>query len=363
MIYVRPCAESPPLLVVILATLLVGWVWLLPFDFRRLAQEAGASALYVFNFLLWHEAGYFDIAASTKPLLHLCKRRTDLAILGILLASFLVNLLTVQGDQTAAFYSPLSRLWELAAGGLLAQLERDSIGRQVQAGRRAAAPSWSTSCLPVAGLLLIFGAALHYTSSSNFPGYLAAVPVLGAVLIVGAGERAWLNRTVLASAPMVYVGKLSYSLYLWHWPVLVLATLLYADKHFRYLRVACLALSALLAWGTYHGVERPSRRIAVNPDSAWRFVAFGSGASLSIAAFAWATSAGLLARPGDAKLITQDYPRSENGCTFPGLSALGPRLAVFAPCEIHRFPGRSVVVLVGDSHANARFRVGIAVHP
>ena len=341
----------PPLLVVILATLLVGWVWLLPFDFRVLSKEAAASALYVFNFLLWHESGYFDVASGTKPLLHLwslaveeqfylvwpaflllaywCKRRTDLAILGILLVSFLVNLLTVQGDQTAAFYSPLSRLWELAAGGLLVQLacRRSRSTRQCEARCHAVFP---THCRSIAGLVLILGAALLYTSRSQFPGYLAAVPVLGAVLIVAGGERAWLNRAVLARGPMVHVGKLSYSLYLWHWPVLVLATLLYTDQHFRYLPGACLVLSILLAWGTYYWVERPIRRLAVNPTSAWRFLALGIGASLTIAAFAWLTSAGILARPADAGLITKDYQRPENGCTFAGLSA--PE-AASGPCS------------------------------
>jgi peptidoglycan/LPS O-acetylase OafA/YrhL len=366
----------PALLVVIVTSLLVGWVWLLPFDFRVLCKEAGASALYVFNFLLWHESGYFDISASTKPLLHLwslaveeqfylvwptflllahwCRRRTDLGIVGILLASFLVNLITVQSDQAAAFYSPLSRLWELAAGGLLVQLERHRRGAQLDAPPGATA-ALSGNCLPVAGLLLILSAATLYNSRSIFPGYLAAVPVLGAVLVVAGGEAGWLNRTFLASRPMVHVGKLSYSLYLWHWPVLVLATLLYANAPFRFLNGACLAISCLLAWATYYGCERPIRRIAVSSGNAWKFVAVGIGASVTVAVFAFLTSSGMLARASDAPLITRPYQRPENGCTFPGLSAVQPHLEVFAPCEVTRFPGRPVVVLVGDSHANALY--------
>jgi peptidoglycan/LPS O-acetylase OafA/YrhL len=358
----------PALLVVLVTSLLVGWLWLLPHDFRVLAQEAGAGALYVFNFLLWHQSGYFDVSATTKPLLHLwslaveeqfyllwpaflllanrCRRRTDLGILAIFIASFLINLITVHNDQVAAFYSPLSRLWELAAGGLLAQLERT---------RRSGTMSWWQSCLPIAGLLLILGAATLYDSSSEFPGYRAAVPVLGAVLIVAGGAGAWLNRGLFAGQPMVLVGKLSYSLYLWHWPVLVLATLLVANEHFRYLNGVCLAISGLLAWATYFWCEQPIRRIPVNSGNAWKFVTAGVGASVAIAACAFLMSSGTLVRASDAMLITREYQRPENGCTFPGLDAREANTAIFAPCEVIRFPGRPIVVLVGDSHARALY--------
>jgi peptidoglycan/LPS O-acetylase OafA/YrhL len=368
----------PPVLVVIVASFFVGWAWLLPYDFRALSEEACASALYVFNFLLWHQSGYFDASASTKPLLHLWslaveeqfylvwpaflllanrwKRRTDLGIVAILLGSFLINLVTIQDDQAAAFYSPLSRLWELASGGLLVQYERLRNGARVQAGEDVAKSSWSTSHLPIVGLLLILGAAALYNRDSNFPGYLAAIPVLGAVLIVAGGAGAWLNRALLACRPMVYVGKLSYSLYLWHWPVLVLATLLYADEHFRYLNVTCLALSGLLACGTYYCCERPIRQIPVNAGNAWKFLLAGIGSSATIAVFTFVMSAGMLARATDSMLITKEYKRPDNGCYFKGWMAHEPNPAIFAPCEVIRFPGRPVVVLVGDSHAYSLYQ-------
>jgi peptidoglycan/LPS O-acetylase OafA/YrhL len=358
----------PALLIVLVTSLLVGWLWLLPHDLRVTAQEAGASALYVFNFVLWHQFGYFDISASTKPLLHLwslaveeqfylvwpaflllanrLRRRADLGILAVLVASFLVNLITVQNDQVAAFYSPLSRLWELAAGALLAQLQRSRTG---------ARPSRWQNCLPIVGLLMILGAATLYDSNTEFPGFRAAVPVFGAVLIVAGGARAWLNRDLFARRPMVVIGKLSYSVYLWHWPVLVVASLLFASEHFRYLNIACLAISGLLAWGTYCWCERPIRRIPVGPGNAWKFVAVGIGSSVTLATSAFLMSSGTLARESDSMLITREYQRSEHGCTFPGLDAHGANTAIFAPCEVVRFPGRPIVVLVGDSHAAALF--------
>jgi peptidoglycan/LPS O-acetylase OafA/YrhL len=368
----------PPVLVVIVASFIVGWAWLLPHDFRALSEEACASALYVFNFLLWHQSGYFDGSASTKPLLHLWslaveeqfylvwpaflllanrwKRRTDLGIVAILLASFVINLVTIQEDQAAAFYSPLSRLWELASGGLLVQYERIRNEGRLQADCEVAKASRSTIHLPIVGLLLILGAAVLYNRDSNFPGYLAAVPVLGSILIVAGGAGAWPNQALLASRPMVYVGKLSYSLYLWHWPVLVLATLLYAEKQFRYLNGACLALSGLLAWGTYHWCERPIRRIPVNAANARKFLFAGIGSSVTVAAITFVMSSGMLARATDSMLITKEYKRPENGCYIKGWIAHEPDTALFAPCEVIRFPGQPVVVLVGDSHAYSLYQ-------
>jgi len=367
----------PPLLVVILTTFFVGWVWLLPYDFRALSEETCASALYVFNFLLWHQSGYFDASASTKPLLHLWslaveeqfylvwpaflllanrwKHRTDLGIVAILLASFLINLVTIQDDHAAAFYSPLSRLWELASGGLLAQSERLRYGAWLRGGREVAKASWPTSYFPIAGLLLILGSAALYNASSNFPGYLAAVPVLGAVLIVAGGTRPWLNRAFFACRPMVYVGKLSYSLYLWHWPVLVVATLLYGDEHFRYLNVACLALSGLLASGTYYYCERPIRQIPVNIGNAWKFLLAGIGSSVTVAAIALLMLSGILIRTTDSKLITEEYKRPKNGCYADGATHK-TNTAAFVPCEVISFPGRPIVFLVGDSHSWALYQ-------
>jgi peptidoglycan/LPS O-acetylase OafA/YrhL len=368
----------PPLLVVIVACFFVGWTWLLPYDFRALSEEACASALYVFNFLLWHQSGYFDAAANTKPLLHLWslaveeqfylawpaflllvnrwKRRTDLGIVAILLASFLINLVTIQDDQAAAFYSPLSRLWELAAGGLLAQFEGFRNGVRLQADRDVAKASWPTSYFPNVGLLLILGAAALYNSGSKFPGYLAAVPVLGAVLILAGGAGAWLNRAVLAYRPVVYVGKLSYSLYLWHWPVLVLTTLLYADQHPKYLNGACLGLSGLLAWGTYICCEQPIRQIPVNAHNTWKFLLAGVGTSVTVAAFAFLMASGILTRTADSKLLAEDYERPKNGCFADGRNGHKIDTAVFAPCEVIRFTGRPVVFLVGDSHSYSLYQ-------
>jgi peptidoglycan/LPS O-acetylase OafA/YrhL len=362
----------PPVMLVIAATLLCGSVCLLPSDFRELSKEAWASAVYGINFLLWHDSGYFDASATTKPLLHLwslaveeqfylvwpafllaanwCRRRTDLGIIAILIVSLLVCVITTPNDQAAGFYSPISRLWELAAGGLLIHFER----HRAHAHPQRTKPAWLRNGLAIVGLVLILGAALLYTSASIFPGYLAVVPVLGAVLILAGGTQAWLNRVVLACPPMVHVGKRSYSVYLWHWPVLVLGDLIFGDGHFSYLKEVCLALSCVLAWGAYSWFESPIRRLPVNAANAWKFLASGVGASVAVASVGFLIASGTLSRASDARLITREYHRAEEGCTFDG-PGVRPNTAIFAPCEVVKFPGRPVVVLVGDSHARALY--------
>lgn len=366
----------PPLLAVLGTTLFVGWVCLRPFDLRELSQEARASAVYLANFLFWQESGYFDVAATTKPLLHLwslgveeqfyllwpallllanwCRRRTDLGIVAILVASFLANLVLIQNDPAGAFYSPLSRLWELAAGGLLVELEWRCHGPIIEVRRLIIKPEALRTLLSSVGLLLILGAAILYSNELSFPGYFALIPVVGSALVVAAGTESWLNRSILACGPMTRIGKCSYSLYLWHWPVLVLAGLVLGDLHIKYLREACLATSVLLAWGTYCWLEAPIRRIPVRKGNAWRFLTVGIGASAAFASVGFLILSGTLARAADARLITKHYFMPEIGCTFTG-PAPRPNTAVFAPCERIRYPGHPTVVLAGDSHAKALY--------
>jgi peptidoglycan/LPS O-acetylase OafA/YrhL len=357
----------PPLSVVLIASFLVGWLFLLPYDLRVLARETLASALYVINFLLWHEAGYFDVTAMSKPLLHLwslaveeqfyllwpallllghwCRRRTQLVIVAVLIASFLINIVTVQSDPPAAFYSPLSRIWELAAGGLLAQLQMTRASPLVRGPRGG----------PLLGLALILGAAGLYRDSAHFPGLRALAPVLGAGLILAGGPEAALNRRILACRPMVYLGRVSYSLYLWHWVVLVLAGLIFWQQHGWPFRGACLLISCALTVASFHLWEQPIRAIAVNRDNTWKFLSLAVGSAGGIAAVAFLVLSGTFARASDVKLISRAYQGADQSCLFAGLDAVAARTVAFAPCEAVPFARRPIVMIVGDSHADALY--------
>lgn len=285
----------PALILVLAASFVFGWFALLPDEYKQLGKHVAGGAGFLSNFVLWREAGYFDNAAETKPLLHLWslgieeqfyltwplmlwltrkRRLRQLAICVIVIAvSFAVNLIMVHRNPTADFYSPLSRFWELILGGLLAYLalhkptgvERiksriDAIFKKITF---SAAPKQKGSVLregsAALGVSLIGLGIFTISSESTFPGFWALLPTVGTYLILSAGTEAWLNRKVLSNRFLVWIGLISYPLYLWHWPLLSFARIWEAQLPSREVRVAFVFVSVLLAWLTYSLVEKPIR--------------------------------------------------------------------------------------------------------
>jgi len=265
----------PALVVVMAATFAFGWYVLLADEFRQLGKHVMASAGFVSNLVLWSEAGYFDTAAETKPLLHLWSlaveeqfyifwplllgfgwRRKGKSVLiwmsVAVAASFLLNVIAVHRHPDATFYSPLPRLWELAAGALLAyaglrrQPHRSAFRREIRS---------------IVGLVFIALGLVLIHRSKAFPGWWALLPVLGACLCLSAGPGAWLNRNLLASRVAVWFGLISYPLYLWHWPLLAYARVLEGGRDpTRTVRIAAVLASIALAWLTYRFFERKLRQ-------------------------------------------------------------------------------------------------------
>lgn len=264
----------PALLLVLTSTLLFGWFFLLTDEYRQLGKHVAGGAGFISNLLLWGEAGYFDASADTKPLLHLWslaveeqfyifwplilaatwKKHWNLLIIVILaFASFVINLFYVGENATAAFYSPLSRFWELMIGSMLAYvlLYKPQLVEKYKNIQSAAGFS-----LLAVGLVLI-------DHSRQFPGWWALLPTLGATLIISAGPTAFLNRHVLSSRLFVWFGLISYPLYLWHWPIFSFLHIVVSASPTRNNKLVAIALSILLAWLTYRLIEKPLRAPAV----------------------------------------------------------------------------------------------------
>ncbi|GAA4337720.1 hypothetical protein GCM10023165_15920 [Variovorax defluvii] len=267
----------PALLVVMAATFVFGWYVLLADEASQLGKHLLASAGFVVNLVLWGEAGYFDTAAEVKPLLHLWslaveeqfyifwpvllglawrfgggKGRTVLIWMWVVtILSFLLNVLGVHRYATATFYSPLPRMWELAAGALLAwgALRREPHRNVFRRELRS-----------IAGLAVVGLGLLLISRGKSFPGFWALLPVVGACLCISAGPGAWLNRHVLGSRPMVWVGLISYPLYLWHWPLLAYARILEGHEPSREIRIVAVIAAVVLAWLTYRFLELGLRR-------------------------------------------------------------------------------------------------------
>ncbi|WP_374580124.1 acyltransferase family protein [Pseudoduganella sp.] len=256
----------PALLVVMAATLVLGWLLMLPEELSQLGRHAAGGAGFVANFLFWHESGYFDNSAETKPFLHLWSlgveeqfyiawplllcllsrwRRAFVPVTLLLaLASFGYSVYAALHAPDAAFYSPASRFWELAVGGLLAWWHT------YHPPRTTPAPVWT-----LAAAIAIASAFRLIDKTSLFPGYWALLPVAGTTVLLAAGPAATLNASLFRLAPVTWLGRISYPLYLWHWPLLSFAHILQGGNVAEAVLWSALALSVLLAWLTCVVVE------------------------------------------------------------------------------------------------------------
>ena len=259
----------PALIVVLIASLALGWYWLLPSEMISLGKNAAASALFSANLMLLSEVGYFDIAARLKPLLHiwslgieeqfylawpiiLCaipRRWIATSIAAFILGSFALNLSLVSSHPAETFYLPFTRAWELLAGAILLQIPKPREG-------------FANELLSLAGFSMLLAAVFLFDRETVFPGWAAAVPVIAAALILMA-KGSWLNRVVVSNRVAVGIGLISYPLYLWHWPLLVFFELhkfIRPPTDIERLLIVCLSL--FLAWLTFRLVERPIRSSA-----------------------------------------------------------------------------------------------------
>jgi peptidoglycan/LPS O-acetylase OafA/YrhL len=261
----------PALLVVLAACLIAGWWLLAPGGYEDLGRDTAAAAVYLSNFVFWRESGYFAPAASARPLTHLWslaveeqfyvlypwlliatfrrKRATVMLLLGILAASFAVSVVILRVDPAQAFYLLPSRFWELLAGGLLAYAQFNATR---QPSQRLA------NFVSLCGLALLPLAFAGPRGGSDFPGWWALAPVAAGVLLVAGGPDAALNRLVLARRPLVFVGRISYPLYLWHFPLLSFARARYGTLSTG-ATFGVVALSFVLAYLTYRLLELPLR--------------------------------------------------------------------------------------------------------
>jgi peptidoglycan/LPS O-acetylase OafA/YrhL len=264
----------PALIVVLAASYLIGWVVLLPDGFSLLGKSVAAGVGFVSNLFQLTQAGYFAPNAAENPLVHLWSLGIEeqfyifwppvlLMLSGsgrrrfwmgaIAAASFGVSLMIFFGYKEWAFYSPISRAWELLAGGIVANWYVERPEREYRGFAQGA------NVLATIGLVAIVGAAIGLDRNSWFPGPYALLPVLGAVLII-VTPNSLVNRILLSNRPMVLIGLISYPLYLWHWPLLsYLAIIRNGVPNFVEIWAAVI-VAVVLSWLTFRFVEIPLRR-------------------------------------------------------------------------------------------------------
>lgn len=270
----------PALALVMACTLVAGWFWLVPQDFKRLGLHTLNGSTFTANFAFWREAGYFDAESHRKPLLHLWSLAIEeqfyivwpLAlflihrwrlhaarwIAGLLCISLLYSIWLLGESREAAFFNPASRFWELMVGALLASLSLDPpLGGSNARGlvrRIIGHQAWSIAGLVLLGLVLV-----KLSPERRFPGGWALAATLATFLLIASGPTNRVNLVLLGNRPMVWLGNISYPLYLWHWPLLSFAHIRHGGQPEPLQQVSWVALSVLLAWLTYLLIERPIR--------------------------------------------------------------------------------------------------------
>ncbi|RSC01657.1 acyltransferase [Rhizobium sophoriradicis] len=354
----------PALLVVVAVSSVLAFTLFMTDDLKLFGKSATSIAILRSNINFWREAGYFDVSASTKPLLHtwslsiegqfylifpLCfavaaRLFPRLIPAGVAAGAVLLFLYSTEivtyVSKDAAFYLLRSRAWELLIGAVLALGVLPTL-------RTAALQNLAGSI----GIVMIVGGCILMTSVLLFPGPWALVPTIGAALIIWSGTHNAAPHGVaraLGCKPLVLVGLMSYSLYLWHWPVLVFAKY-FAIRELRGYETAALAVIVVsISYLSWRYIEVPFRRTARSMTS--RGVYFGCIAvcTAAIALFGLAASSSGMAwrlTPEVRNLLAATKGRELPPANLHELPVDGFKLGAGTS-------GASFV-LWGDSHARA----------
>jgi peptidoglycan/LPS O-acetylase OafA/YrhL len=363
----------PALIAMLTASYAFGWFFLFNDDFRRLGSHIFRASLFLSNLILWREAGYFDNAAETKPLLHLWSlgieeqfyivwpvilwifwrfKALRLPLIATLTISSLIwNIYQSRLDLTHDFYSPLTRFWELSSGAWLAYdlSKRDSTSHKFRNGISALA------------VLVLLAAIYVIDSKKAFPWAWALMPVIGAVLLIYAGPMAWCNRVLFSHRAVVWVGAISYPLYLWHWPALAFARIVEGTTPSVTIRLGALVLSVLLAWGTYSWIEKPIRFGAKSALKTPLLIV--TMALVGYVGLICKNAGGYLMRPimqsqveaniGDIghEAFHTYYGNNFFPCADPRVHAKSEKWGEMVRCFQTKREGPIDLVMIGDSHA------------
>jgi peptidoglycan/LPS O-acetylase OafA/YrhL len=305
----------PAAAVVLVATMILSWFLLAPLDLPRVAGDAVAAALSVGNIRFAAGAtDYFGTDLAPSPIIHYWSlgveeqfyllwpallilatrsRRPRMAagllLAGVAIFSYLAAFVLTDAAPAWAFYSLPTRAWQLALGGLVA----------VGAGRLNGIPDRVAVPLGWIGLGAILAALVVIVPGTPYPGLAALLPTLGSAAVILAGVRRLSVSSLLAVPGLRFLGRISYSVYLVHWPILVLpaATLAVGEELPIAVRVALAALSVVVGWASFRWVEQPIHRGA---RFAWRpsrtLAAAGVAMALTVAfcgSLGFAASAGI----------------------------------------------------------------------
>ena len=285
----------PALILTCICAYVAGFILLIPDHFVNFSKSVFASATFVANFFFWKNEGYFDLSSHLRPLLHTWSlaieeqfylfapllmwlvykkldRRWLFTLVPLLLSSLALSMYATRVASTANFFLLPTRAWELLVGVLLALAPPPPPSK-----------AWLREIIPVMGVLAIGWAVITFSDETPFPGANALFPCLGAAIIIWAGLAKVESRvtSILSCGPIVFIGLISYSLYLFHWPLLVFTRYALLSDPNAWQTLLVIGASIALATISWRYIERPFR----NPSFAnRRQVLIGGGIAMAAVA-------------------------------------------------------------------------------
>lgn len=369
----------PALLVVLVASALFGWFALLPEELKWLGRAIAWSAPFMANLFfarVGDYGGYFDPGSAISPLIHLWSlgveeqfylawpvllllagraRMTVRTLSAVIVVSLALSIWGEWVRPAQSFYLPISRAWELAGGGLLAAARTGGPTLAIPL-RFARYRIGKPAVMSVAGLVLILLGTGFLTGALALPVLSGLIPTLGAATLIAAGSQAPVNRYFLASRPMVFVGRISYPLYLWHWPALSFTRIVIGRPLTNTEATAAVLFAAVAAYATCRLVEEPIR--------------FGRVKRRAVPALLWALAAMAILGAGLARGWVAG--RLSNPAVLAWEAAAGDWKFTALPKQNDLWPlaarsrrGKSAV-FIGDSHIQQywpRARRMVETHP
>lgn len=270
----------PALTLVITSCLVLGYWLLNAIEYKQLALHSWFSTFFGVNFTLAKESGYFDITSDLKPFLHLwsiaieeqfyvvwpllltliARKATAFITVSTLLAVTSIGLMLSVGAAFVekGYFLPQFRVWALILGSILAYTQHSALSTQRYHVLKNT--TGAQHGISVVGIFLLAISIWWRASNDSLPGLLNIVAVIGSVMVIAAGQQGLFNQQILSHRLAVWLGLISYPLYLWHWPVLSLLKITeYGNPSQFKIILACL-VSFILATATYYWIETPIRK-------------------------------------------------------------------------------------------------------
>lgn len=274
----------PAYLFVIICSCIIAFFLLLPSDYKRFSLSLFSSLSYFSNFWFYSQSGYFDDSLQSAPLLHTWslsveeqfyfiaplllfslykKVKINTLLFTLIIISFIsfgVSELLLSYNQPLSFFSSPTRFWQFLTGGLLAIYSSKPPKRTI------------AIILSLAGFIILIGTIFYFDESSPFPGVMAVPVTFATALIIYARLEVGPIGFLMTNPISQFFGNISYSLYLWHWPIIVFYKYyalqkLILDDYNKIDKLIIIAISIILATLTYYFIENPTRRIKINTKS------------------------------------------------------------------------------------------------